>query len=61
MANSTVLLVDVALLEAAGRELGQLGEDELGVLARHPHREPDHPSVTAAQAPSWRRSSSAMP
>ncbi len=53
--------VHVALLEAAGGELGQLREHELGVLAVHADGEPDHPSVTAAHAPSVRRASSRMP
>ena len=34
----------LALLHPARRELEQLGEDELGVLAPHPDPEADHPA-----------------
>ena len=48
------LAVDVALLEAAGGERHQLGEDELGVLARDADREPDHARAPARARPSRR-------
>ena len=42
--------VDVALLQPGRRELGQLGEHQLGLVAGDADREPDHPSSTATHS-----------
>ncbi len=57
-------VTDVDLLDAAGRQLEQLGEHQLGVLARDPDRESDQPPKARLSLPntpsSVRRLSSVM-